>query len=59
MKPAAESKAAVLFVKWKGIHLQAAGHHHLHGPVVLHGARGVDVHVGDRCGLPLIHAVNT
>lgn len=59
MKPAAEGKTAVLLVKWKGVHLKAAGQHHLHGPVVLHWARGVDIHIGDRRGLPFVHAGNT
>lgn len=56
MKPAAEGQTAVLLVKWKGVHLQAAGQRHLHGPVVLHRAGGVDVDVGDRRGLPFVHA---
>lgn len=55
MKPAAEGEAAVLLIEREGVHLQAAGQHHLHGPVVLHRAGGVDVHVGDRRGLPGVH----
>lgn len=55
MQPTAEREAAVLLVKREGVHLQTAGHHHLHGPVVPHRARGVNVDVGDRGGLPLVN----
>lgn len=51
MEPAAEREAAVLLVEREGVHLQAAGHGHLHGPVVPHRAGGVDVDVGDGRGL--------
>lgn len=55
MQPAAEAQAAVLLVEGEGVHLQAAGQHHLHGPVMLHRARRVDVDVRDGRGLPCIH----
>lgn len=51
VQPAAEREAAVLLVEREGVHLQAAGHRHLHGPVVPHRAGRVHVDVGDRRGL--------
>lgn len=59
VQPAAEREAAVLLVKREGVHLQTARHHRLHGPVVPHRARGVNVDVGDRGGLPLVNAGDT
>lgn len=56
MQPAAEAQAAVLLVEGEGEHLQAAGQHRLHGPVVLHPAGGVDVDVRDGRGLASVHA---
>lgn len=56
MQPAAEAQAAVVLVEGEGEHLQAAGQHHLHGPVAPHPARRVDVDVRDGRGLPRIHA---
>lgn len=55
VQPAAEREAAVLLVKGEGVHLQAAGHRHLHGPVVPHPARGVHIYVGDRRRLARVH----
>lgn len=40
---AAEGQAAVLGVKWEGVHFQAAGSHHLHGLIVLDHASCIQV----------------
>lgn len=56
VQPAAEGEAAVLLVKGEGVHLQAAGHRHLHGPVVPHPAWGVHVDVRDRWRLARVDA---
>lgn len=56
VQPAAEREAAVLLVEREGVHLQAAGHRHLHGPVVPHPAGGVHIDVGDGRGLACVDA---
>lgn len=56
MQGAAKSQAAVLGVKWKGVHLQATCRDHLHGLVILDHAGGVDVNIWEIGGPADVHA---